>query len=74
MPNQQINQGEVSSEWKENPRKLSQKDADAGWSKKNGERHFGHKNHINVDVEYDLSAITGLLTPLSMTHNSFARF
>ena len=29
--------------------KLSQKDTDATWMTKGGERHFGYKDHVNVD-------------------------
>lgn len=50
--NKQIKQGEIPPEWEANPHKLSQKDTDARWTKKNGERHFGYKNHINIDAEY----------------------
>jgi transposase, IS5 family len=48
----QLKQGKIPFEWEENPRKLSQKDTDARWTKKNGESHFGDKNHINIDGEY----------------------
>jgi IS5 family transposase len=34
------------------PHKLSQKDTDAWWTKKNGKSHFGYKNHVNIDAEY----------------------
>ena len=50
--NKQIKQGEIPAEWEKNPHKLSQKDTDARWTKKNGESHFGYKNHINIDREY----------------------
>jgi transposase, IS5 family len=50
--NKQIKQGEIPDEWEKNPHKLSQKDTDARWTKKNGESHFGYKNHINIDAEY----------------------
>ena len=32
-----------------NHSKLSQKDIDASWMTKGGERHFGYKDHVNVD-------------------------
>jgi transposase len=35
--NEQIKNGEVPEQWKENPNKLRQKDVDAAWLKKNGE-------------------------------------
>ena len=41
--------------------KLSQKDTDARWMTKNNERHYGYKNHINVD------AYTKLITKFSVS-------
>jgi len=41
--------GEVPGEWKENPHKLSQKDIDANWTKKNEMNFFGYKNHVKAD-------------------------
>jgi len=40
-----------AAEWEqpENAAKLSQKDLDARWTKKNDESHYGYKNHVNVD-------------------------
>jgi len=29
--------------------KIAQKDTDARWTKKNGESHFGYKDHVKVD-------------------------
>ncbi len=37
-----------------NHSKLSQKDTDASWMTKGGERHFGYKDHVNVDTETKL--------------------
>ena len=50
--NKQIKAGDIPSEWKDSPHKLSQKDTDARWTKKNGENHFGYKNHVNIDGAY----------------------
>lgn len=50
--NAKIKQGEVPEEWTQQPHKLSQKDVDARWTKKNDESYFGYKDHINIDVEY----------------------
>jgi IS5 family transposase len=50
--NQQLAQGEIPDTWQEKPHRLSQKDMDARWTKKNGQSHFGYKNHISIDVEY----------------------
>lgn len=47
--NAQIKQGESPKEWDDNPNKKSQKDTDARWTKKNGEKHYGYKNHTKVD-------------------------
>ena len=44
-----------------NQPKLAQKDTDARWMTKAGERHFGFKNHINADEE------TKLVTKYSVT-------
>jgi len=41
--------------------KLAQKDTDARWVTKNGERHFGYKNHINAD------SATKLITKFSVS-------
>jgi len=41
--------------------KLSQKDTDAQWMTKSGERHFGYKNHVNVDKK------TKFITKYSVT-------
>ena len=37
----------VPIDWTQNKRR--QKDVDARWTKKNGEQHYGYKNHINAD-------------------------
>lgn len=50
--NQQINEGQVPEDWSEN--KKRQKDTDARWFTKNGQRHYGYKNHIDVDVDHKL--------------------
>jgi len=47
--NAQVKQGEVPDNWKENPHKLSHKDIDADWVKKNNETFYGYKNHIKAD-------------------------
>ena len=36
----------------ENPHRMSQRDLDASWTKKNQTSYFGYKDHISVDVEY----------------------
>jgi IS5 family transposase len=49
--NDQIKADETPADWQkpESKAKLRQKDVDARWTKKNDERHYGYKNHINVD-------------------------
>lgn len=50
--NEQIKKGEVPPEWKDKPSKQAQKDVDARWVVKHGERQYGYKNHVSVDVEH----------------------
>ena len=47
--NATIKAGEVPAEWKQQPQKARQKDVDARWTKKNGARFYGYKNHVKVD-------------------------
>lgn len=49
--NKQIKSGEVPEEWESQPHKLAQKDTEARWAKKNGEKHYGYKDHVKVDME-----------------------
>lgn len=48
--NQIIKQGGVPESFKENPHKLSHKDTDARWTRKNNETFYGYKNHIKADA------------------------
>ena len=50
--NKQVKEGQVPDGWTDN--KKRQKDTDARWLKKNGQNHYGYKNHIDVDVEHKL--------------------
>jgi IS5 family transposase len=50
--NKKIKEGEIPEEWKKEPNRLSQKDCEARWTKKNGQSHYGYKNNISIDVEY----------------------
>lgn len=52
--NAQIKSGERPAAFDENPAKGRQKDTDARWTIKNLVRHFGYKNHVNVDAENKL--------------------
>ena len=49
--NDQIKKGDTPADWQkpENKAKMRQKDVDARWTRKNDEKHYGYKNHINVD-------------------------
>lgn len=47
--NADIKAGKQPEEWVDKPAKLYQKDTDARWVTKNGEKHYGYKNHINAD-------------------------
>ncbi len=49
---EQLDQGEIPQDWQSNPHRLSQRDTDARWTKKNNVSHFGYKDHISVDVEH----------------------
>jgi len=54
--NTQLKAGEVPEAWDEPEAKAKrrQKDTDARWTKKNQERHYGYKNHINADQQHKL--------------------
>jgi len=45
-----IKAGEPPEAWGKKPAKRRQKDVDARWTRKNEERHYGYKNHVNADV------------------------
>jgi len=49
--NDEIKEGKTPKEWekKKNRNKKAQKDVNARWVTKNKERHYGYKNHVNVD-------------------------
>ena len=75
--NEQIKRGETPEAWADKPAKRRQKDTDARWTKKHGKRHYGYKNHVNIDRKYklirryrvtdaavhDSQAVDDLLTP-----------
>lgn len=48
--NQAIKDGCKPASFAENPCKDRQKDVDARWVTRHGERHFGYKNHVNADA------------------------
>lgn len=47
--NERIKKGEGKDLWVDQPNKKKHKDIDARWTKKNGEKYFGYKNHAKVD-------------------------
>jgi IS5 family transposase len=49
--NEMVKEGKVPEDWKKQPDKLSQKDMDARWTKKNEETYYGYKNHVRADAE-----------------------
>jgi len=50
--NTRIKEGEIPQDWGEV--KKRQKDIDAQWTKRNGTKYYGYKNHVNVDVKHKL--------------------
>ena len=52
--NQKIKDGEIPDDWENDPNKLSQKDMDARWTKKNNQVFYGYKDHVKVDQESKL--------------------
>ncbi len=48
--NAEVKAGKVPEDWQDKPHKLSQKDVDARWTKKNAQTYYGYKNHINRDA------------------------
>jgi IS5 family transposase len=48
--NQMVKEGKVPEDWKNQPAKLSQKDMEARWTKKNEETFYGYKNHVKADA------------------------
>ena len=86
--NELIKQGQPPPEWENQPHKLSQKDLDARWTKKNHETFYGYKNHIRADAEsaiitdytvtdaavHDSQALPELIGPDNKGHFEQSRF
>lgn len=68
--NEQIKAGQTPPAFLENKPKLSQKDLDAQWTKKNDESYFGYKNHVKSDVKSKL--ITKYTVTDASVHDSQA--
>jgi len=52
--NTQIKAGKTPECFEKNPNVKRQKDVEARWTEKNGQRHYGYKDHVAVDVEHKL--------------------
>jgi transposase, IS5 family len=52
--NESIKNGELPDGWEDDSKRLSHKDLDAKWTKKNQQTFYGYKNHANVDLESKL--------------------
>ena len=65
-----IKNGEVPQEWENNQNKLSQKDIDARWTKKNNTSFYGYKDHVKVDAKSKL--IENYLVTDASVHDSQA--
>ena len=54
--NDKIKDGNIPEEWKKPEHKSmrAQKDADARWTKKNDETHYGYKSHVKADSKSKL--------------------
>ena len=68
--NKQVKNGDIPGEWKEKPHKLSQKDTDARWTKKNMQNYYGYKNHIKSDGKSKI--ITKYIVSDASKHDSQA--
>lgn len=66
--NQQLNEGTIPEDWKDNPDKLRQKDVDAKWVTHNGKSYYGYKDHIKADEHTKL--ITGYKVTSANIHDS----
>ena len=47
--NAKIKAGAMPESWRGQSEKVRQKDVDARWTIKNGQRYYGYKNHVKVD-------------------------
>jgi len=70
--NDLVREGQTPNEWKNNPKKLSQKDVHARWTKKNSIPFYGYKDHVKADAESKL--ITDYVVTDASVHDSQALF
>ena len=68
--NDDIRNGSTPEGWEDDPAKRRQKDTDARWTQKNGQRHFGYKNHVKVDRKSKL--VTAYTATAANVHDSQA--
>lgn len=70
--NKTIKEGKIPEEWtKDAPKakhKMAQKDTDARWTRKGGEKHYGYKDHTKVDA--DSKIITDYAVTDAAVHDS----
>lgn len=66
--NRQIKENEVPQSFENNPHKKAQKDCDARWTTKGGQREYGYKDHISSDQKTKL--ITKYEVTPASTHDS----
>ena len=52
--NEKIKSGEVSTLWQDKPHKKCQKDIDARWTEKGGEKFYDYKDHAKIDSKSKL--------------------
>ena len=52
--NEKIKSGEEDELWNENPYKKFQKDIEARWTEKNGEKYYGYKDYAKIDTKSKL--------------------
>jgi len=52
--NEQIKNGNGDTLWQEHPHKKRQKDIDAQWTQKGGQKYFGYKDHAKIDAKSKL--------------------
>jgi len=52
--NTTLQAGACPAEWEAQPAKRRQKDTQARWTVKHGVRHYGYKNHVNIDNQHKL--------------------
>lgn len=66
--NKKIKQGTIPEDWKDHPDKLSHKDVNARWTKKNNQTFYGYKDHVRTDASTVL--ITDYVVTDAAVHDS----